>query len=231
VQPVTFGTPNATVTTVTSQTSSDGYVFDTGIAFSADGFYSAEFMMNLNTPVSTALVQSTQVANPGGCANANVYGGYDNQYSYKILDLGGNPLVPITVNEENDQFQDLYNGLVGWHYASAWGDDDVWYPPATAPPGASTWVVVQGVNVITDNIEAYLFPPQGEQVCSHTWVPDPVAPQGLNIPVQDTPQSFYAGSATTTAGVFVRSDFQTWYTDHGVCTQGGLPGAGGQACQ
>jgi hypothetical protein len=230
--PVAFGSPNSTVTAVTSLTSSGGPVFDTGIVFSVDGFLSAPFMMNLNTPTSTRLLQTVQIANPAGCPNPNpnLYGGYDNQYSYEILDLGGNPLVPIVVNEENDEFQDIYQGIVGWHYASFWVHDDVWYPPATAPPGASTWGAVLGANAITDNISAWVL--SGEQpVCAHAWVPDPVQPQGLNVAVQDTPQYFYAASATTGAGVFVRSDFQTWYTDHAVCTQGGLPGAGGQACQ
>ena len=125
VQPVAFGSPKSTVTTVTSQTSSDGQVYDTGIVFSVDGFLSAEFMMNLDTPASASMVLANQVANPTGCQNPNVNGGYDNQYNYAPYDLWGYNLTPIVVNEENNQFQDVFNGIVGWHYAASFVYDDV----------------------------------------------------------------------------------------------------------
>ena len=111
VQPVAFGT-KVHCETVTSQTSSDGQVYDTGIVFSVDGFLSAEFMMNLDTPASASMVLANQVANPTGCQNPNVNGGYDNQYNYAPYDLWGYNLTPIVVNEENNQFQDV--STVSW---------------------------------------------------------------------------------------------------------------------
>jgi hypothetical protein len=136
--------------------------------------------------------------------------GYDTSYQYAIVDLWGNVLSPITVNEQNNQFNDDFVGIAGWHYDTPnFTVNDVWQPADWDPDGANTF---------TDVIGAASCGLPG-------WNPQTTFPRSplLNIAVQDTPQLFFVGSTSTGSGVFIRADHQTWYTDHGACTQGGNP--------
>jgi hypothetical protein len=211
--PLTFGSTGAAQTTITSTAPSASAAYDVGIVFWIDGFYSDEFWININTPAGTVVARTATSADnrcPAGSVPFAV--GYNSTYTYEIYDLWGNVLVPITVNEKNDQFHDDFAGLTGWHYDAAnFEVDDTW-PPAAWDVGPNN----TPSNTFTDFI--------GANSCTLAgWSPQTQAPQGLNVAVQDTAQLLLAGSATTFAGVLVRSDTQTWYTDHGTCTQGGNP--------
>jgi hypothetical protein len=191
-----------------------GYVYDVNIQVTTDGLPSDPFPVSINAPLSIA----RRALEPSGGAT-----GWENDFAYRILDLVGTPLTPITLHETFEH-QKL---LPPWSSTVARTD-----------PNYSNWLSyapAAGVWKQSAASDPSIWTPSGEFI-DHVWafdssgtmIPTPVTFASSPTPVIDISQKFFIGgdTASTFIGQCVSVGKLTYFTDHGESTGTSPPTAG-----